>query len=141
SDNNASVSCPALLDGSLSPGASITCPDTYVATQADLDAGSVTNTASASSGNTNSPTDSVTVPAVQSPALSLTKTANPTTYSAVGQTISYSYVLRNTGNVTLSGPFAVTDDKTTATCPSSPTTLAPGASITCTASYIITQAD
>ena len=30
--------------------------------------------------------------------------------------ISYSYVIKNTGNVTLSGPFTVTDDKATVTC-------------------------
>ena len=35
--------------------------------------------------------------------LSLAKTPTPTTYNAVGQTISYSYVVQNTGNVTISG--------------------------------------
>ena len=53
--------------------------------------------------------------------------------------ISYSYEVTNTGNVTLAGPVTVTDDKATVTCPSGD--LAPGASVTCTASYTITQAD
>ncbi len=55
--------------------------------------------------------------------------------------ISYGYVVTNTGNVTLPGPFSVSDDKATdESCPAT-ATLAPGASITCTASYTITQAD
>src|SRR5207244_114210 len=80
SDNKASVSCPALPTGGLAPGASVTCSATYTITQADLDAGTVTNVASASSGTTTSPSDSVTVPATQRPALKLTKSASPATY-------------------------------------------------------------
>ena len=76
----------------------------------------------------------------QTKALSLTKTAAPTTYSKVGDKITYSYVIKNTGNVTLTGPFTVADNKTTVTCPTT-ASLAPGASITCSASYTITAAD
>ena len=44
--------------------------------------------------------------------------------------------------MTLTGPFTVADDKATdETCPASPTSLAPAASITCTATYTVTQAD
>ena len=63
----------------------------------------------------------------------------PATYDAVGDVIDYSYLVTNTGNVTLAGPVTVTDDKATVTCPAGG--LAPGASMTCTASYTITQAD
>src|SRR5205085_4031873 len=109
SDDKASVSCPALPAGGLAPGASITCSATYTVKQSDLDAGSLTNVASASSGTTTSPTDTVTVPATQTPGLTLAKSANPATYDAVGRQISYDYLLTNNGNVTLSGPFTVSD--------------------------------
>ena len=129
----------------LAPGASLTCTGSHTVTQADLDAGNYNNTATVSGkGPQDQPvsaTASASVPAVQNPALSLIKSAGPATYDHTGQTISYTYVLKNTGNVTLSGPFTVTDNKVTVTCPSTPTTLAPNASLTCTANYNITQAD
>ncbi|MFN8191651.1 MAG: hypothetical protein U0R78_14645 [Nocardioidaceae bacterium] len=56
-----------------------------------------------------------------------------------GDTILYSFVITNTGNVTLTS-VGVTDAKVgPVTCPV--TTLAPGASTTCTKSYTLTQAD
>ena len=137
-DDQATVGCPSTA--SLAPGASITCTASDTITQADLDAGSLTNTASATNGSVTSPDDSETVTAVQGPALTLAKTATPSTYSAVGDVIAYSYLVTNSGNVTLSGPFSVTDDKVTVTCPATPS-LAHAASITCTASHTIDQAD
>ncbi|MBM3500844.1 MAG: hypothetical protein FJX74_19470, partial [Armatimonadetes bacterium] len=75
------------------------------------------------------------------PALTIVKTAAPGTYSAVGQVISYSYLVTNSGNVNLNGPFSVSDDRAAdETCPAT-ATLAPGDSITCAATYTITQAD
>ena len=76
------------------------------------------------------------------PGLSLNKTADRTTYTAVGQVIVYTYVVRNIGGVTLTGPFNVTDDKLgTFACGSAGTILAPGASVTCTKSYTIKAKD
>jgi len=46
----ASVSCPALPAGGLVPGASLTCTGSDTVTQADINAGSVTNTATATDG-------------------------------------------------------------------------------------------
>jgi hypothetical protein len=80
-------------------------------------------------------------------ALTLTKTASPTTVTGAGQTVTYSFLATNTGNLTLSG-LKVADTFTspsgsdtvpTVTCPV--TTLAAGASTTCTATYTVTQAD
>jgi uncharacterized repeat protein (TIGR01451 family) len=79
---------------------------------------------------------------VPSPSLSLTKAADPSTYSMVDQLITYSYVIENTGNVDLAGPFSVTDDKTSVSCEQPDDgTLSPGETMNCSASYSITQAD
>jgi hypothetical protein len=73
--------------------------------------------------------------------LSLVKTASPTTYSSVGDVITYTYEITNSGQTTLSGPFSVSDDKqgTISPCGSGP--LAPGGSTTCTSTHTISQAD
>ncbi|NPV55371.1 MAG: sortase, partial [Anaerolineae bacterium] len=75
------------------------------------------------------------------PELTLEKTAAPTTYDAKDDVIDYSYKLTNSGTVTLYAPYSVTDDKVSVTCPDTPISLAPGESVTCSASYTITQAD
>jgi len=130
---------------SLIPDSSTTCTNTYSITQADLDAGSVTNqaTATVNFNNITVPSDVAitTVNAVQTPKLSLIKSANPLTYTLVGETITYTYILKNIGNVTLTYPFSIYDTQTYGTCPDTPTNLVPSSSITCTASYTITQVD
>jgi sugar lactone lactonase YvrE len=137
-DRATDENCPATVF--LAPAASITCTASDTITQADLDAGSVTNIATATNGTTTSNTASATVTAIQTRALTILKTAMPTTFTAAGQPIGYSYVVTSSGNVTLSGPFTVTDDKVTVACPAT-STLAPGEAITCTASYATTAAD
>ena len=74
------------------------------------------------------------------PGLTLAITPTSTTFAKVGDVINYSYLLTNSGNVTLSGPFTVADDKVSVTCPAT-ASLASLASITCTASYTITLPD
>ena len=118
----------------------MTCSASYTITAADMTAGKVTNKATAAGGGATSNQATATVNAVQTKVLSLTKTATPTTYSKIGDVISYSYVVKNTGSVALSGPFTVSDDKVTVTCPVM-ASLAPDATITCSASYTITQTD
>ena len=84
---------------------------------------------------------------MQTKTLSLDKTASPLSADSVGDVISYSYLVTNTGNVRLAGPVTVADDKATVTCPAVNTVgnndgfLDPGEAVTCTASYSITQAD
>jgi N-acetylglucosamine-6-sulfatase len=77
----------------------------------------------------------------QGPGITLAKTADRQTYSSVGEQITYTYTLTNTGQTTLAGPFTVTDDRqgTISPCGSGP--LDPGASTSCTSLYSVTQAD
>ena len=89
------------LDGRLDPGRRLLYGDGPVTASSG---GNFIN--SLSNGSTATLT---VVPAT--PGLSLTKTANPTTFTTVGQVIVYTYVVKNTGNATLTGPFTVTDDK------------------------------
>jgi hypothetical protein len=73
------------------------------------------------------------------PALTIVNTANPATYSAVGDVISYSFLVANTGDVTINNLSVADDRATDESCPL--TTLAPTQSTNCTASYTIIQAD
>ena len=136
------VSCP---HATLAPAADETCTATYTTTQADVDAGGLTNTGTASgnapNGNAVTDQDSLTVPAVQNPSIGITKTADVGDFSSPGATIGYDYAVTNTGNVTLTS-VGVTDPQaglSAISCPNS--TLAPAASETCTATYTTTQAD
>jgi uncharacterized repeat protein (TIGR01451 family) len=141
------ASCPAT---SFAPGQTITCTATYSITQADADAGSVTNSATATATPpTGAPvtsggsTATVTIP--PAPSVSLVKTATPDSGVHVGDSVAYTFDVKNTGNVTLSGAsidetaFSGTGTAPTVTCPA--TSIAPGDTARCTASYTVTQAD
>lgn len=136
------VSCPT---STLAPLATTTCTATYTATQADVNAGSIMNTATASGAPPSGPpvtdTDVVTVTATSAPSINVVKSALPTTITAAGQIVTYSFLVTNTGNVTLTA-VDVTDPLpglSAVSCPVS--TLAPSATTTCTATYTATQAD
>ncbi len=103
--------CTPAIPATIAPGKAVVCTATHTVTQADLDAGEYTNTANADSDQTPSDSDVANVPLLANPALALVKSATPSTYDAVGQVITYTYTVTNTGNVTLPGPFSVTDDK------------------------------
>ncbi|MCL2781977.1 MAG: hypothetical protein FWD74_10935, partial [Actinomycetia bacterium] len=138
----------------LAPSASTTCRASYTVTQDDLDAGSVKDTAVAQ-GNPpgggspvgSDPSNEVDVPVTgRAPGLSVVKSSSTTSVSAVGDKVDYTFVVTNTGNVTLSG--ITVEDRPVApasaldAAPNCPvTTLKPGASTTCTASYTVTQDD
>ncbi len=134
------ITCPAFPPAGIAPGANYTCTAIYTVTQADLDVGSLTNVATASDGTTTSlPTDE-TVPGIISPGLTLAKSSAATGYSAVGELLTYDYVITNTGNITLTGDFNVVDDKIgTFVCAF--TNVLPGETISCSAQYTVTQAD
>ncbi|GAB3614744.1 CshA/CshB family fibrillar adhesin-related protein [Humibacter ginsengisoli] len=142
-------SCPSTT---LAPGTQEVCTATYALTQEDVDAGSVTNTAVVSGTPQGSATpvppvtSTVTIPETPAPDISVVKSANPTTVTTAGQTVSYSFVVTNTGNVTLKNvgvedaAFSGDRDNLSAiACPE--TTLVSGQVETCTATYTVTQAD
>jgi len=70
----------------------------------------------------------------------MVKSASPTTYSAVGQIITYTYNVTNSGNVNITGSVNVTDNKV-GTIEIIAGDLIPGQSVTGTGNYTITQAD
>ena len=141
-DDKATVTCTQPEDGKLSPDEVMTCTATYTITQTDLDNGQVINKATATNDTVISNEATATVTAVPTKSLSLVKTATPGTYDSVGDTIYYSYLVTNSGNVTLNGPFSVLDDKATVTCTQPEDgKLSPNEEMTCTASYTITQTD
>ncbi len=146
SDSKATVTCPANDGGApnngdaiLDPGESIVCTATYDVTQADINAGSVTNLATASADGVQSQQDSVTVNAVQTVTMTVVKTSPTASVTGPG-TVSYSYLVTNTGNVTLTG-ISLTDDndQDDMNCPA--TSLAPGANMICTATHSVTQGE
>ena len=63
------------------------------------------------------------------PALTIVKSADPTNYSIIGQTITYTYNVTNSGNVNITGLINVTDNKT-GTIHINNSGLAPGQNVT-----------
>jgi uncharacterized repeat protein (TIGR01451 family) len=72
--------------------------------------------------------------------LTVVKSASPTSYNAVGQTITYSYFVTNSGNVDLTGKINVIDNLT-GTIPISTNGISSSSSLIQTNIYTITQAD
>jgi hypothetical protein len=134
-DDKAVVSCP---QDTLAVNESMTCTAYYSIVQGDLDAGFVTNHATSFSDQTGPVYAQATVTGIIRTGLTLDKTVAESTYTLVGDVLHYSYLVTNTGNVTLTN-VGVSDDRTTATCPK--TSLAPAESITCHATYMVSTAD
>ncbi|WP_186826868.1 DUF7507 domain-containing protein, partial [Seonamhaeicola algicola] len=152
----------------LLPGESVNVYAAHTITQSDLDAGMVSNTATVSAtdpfgndisdlsddpdntanddinGNGN-PDDATITTITQNPSLELTKSANAPqdgNFDTVGEVITYTLIVTNTGNVTLSN-LTVSDANADAgsIMPNVISTLAPGDSVTITATHTITQND
>ncbi len=141
---------------SLGVGATTTCPllaaerKRYTVTSSDIALGSVINTASAtgtpSVGSAITSSDSRTIPAPAAPALSLVKTvadsADAGSIANLGETLTYGFTVKNTGNVPLSN-VTVSDPMVQLGNASCASTLAVGASATCFTgrTYSVTSAD
>lgn len=146
------IDCPPGA-ASLAPGADVICTATYTVQQADVDQGTIANEAQATASSPDGvadpapATDAISLPFVAAPSLELTKTVDPLLATAAGQTVTYSFRLTNTGNVTLLDVAPVEESFSGSgalgpvVCPGAAASVLPGASVTCTASYEITQSD
>ncbi|MFZ9042786.1 MAG: beta strand repeat-containing protein, partial [Ilumatobacteraceae bacterium] len=160
---DADITCPdgtGNVVASLASGASTECSATYSLTQADVDAGSVTNIGTVTAGAGAGPVtddDTATVTIDRSASLSVLKSAgeivdtdDPADVAGdAGDTITYTYTVSSTGNVTLTA-VTVTDDKIAGADISCDDvaegdyvidSLVPGDDVSCTAVYTLTQAD
>ena len=146
-DKIATVTCDKTVIVDTSSGGTpdfATCQAVYTITQADVDAGSVTNIAQATGvpdfGTLGSLTDTATVTGpTRTPELTFKKASSLTTFGAVGSSVPYTFTLKNTGNVTLTD-VSVSDPLIPGlTC--SFATLLPDAEQTCNGSYTVTQTD
>ena len=117
----------------------------HVVTQQDLDSGKVVNTAIARGQDFYGYVDQAksnesTVFAEQRPVLSLTKTAEETSYRNVGDLIHYSNEIRNTGNVKITG-LLLTDPDTHSSESNQIAALNAGESIIIRTVHTVTQLD
>jgi uncharacterized repeat protein (TIGR01451 family) len=128
--------CAAVL-----PGQTCTLTGAYLVTQADIDAGQIVNTANAISDETPPATTELTTPVPQYPSITTVKTlvTDVSGGIAVGDVLTYSVKVTNTGNTTLhnitvSDPMLTPTSKTCAT-------LAPAGICIHTGTYVVQQSD
>ena len=146
-----SIVCPT---DRLAPTADMTCTATYTVTQDDVDAGVITNTATAigtapgaQPQSVVSPASTASVAVVQSALLTLHTTTDVHTVTGVGQRVVYTFHIVNKGNVTVHGvtvqtkAFTANGTLSAIQCPSGASSLAPGAAVDCTATYTVTGSD
>lgn len=142
--------CPE--DLTLDPGESLTCTAQYTVTQADLDRGTVLNTAIAKGTDpTDKPVESNPDDAKeegkQDPKLAIEKSVDKPRFKQ-GDKLVYTFEVTNTGNVTMTDvkvnetSFSGTGKLGKVNCPADAVkSLAPGAKVTCTAEYTATADD
>jgi uncharacterized repeat protein (TIGR01451 family) len=139
---------PSVPVASLAVGASIRCTGTYTVSEADAAAGVVNNTARAvgtsPAGRSITASGTAKVPGPKpAPVLSLTKIPTPSKFAATGDTITYRIVATNTGVVPVTNAVVSDPQLTGLTCsPALPVaTLEVGASITCSGTHAVTNAE
>lgn len=147
---------PALPVATLNPGATITCAATHTVTSADVTAGTVANTAVASTttgpiANVTSNTVNTTVTPVvvnppapsnnASPNIKIEKTLKGAAPKKVGDPVVYKVVVTNTGNVQINDNKIIDVDGNTLVCATNASVLAVGGSIECEVTHVVTQDD
>ncbi|MCB2209607.1 THxN family PEP-CTERM protein [bacterium] len=144
-----SLNCSTPLPATLAVGGTITCEATYQVGQDDIDDGQIENSATASGADDFGQTvddddDALVEGPKQGGSIALEKTADPEIYVAVGDQITYTFTATNNGlfslsNVTIEDPLP---GLSALSCSDTlPTSLQPGDSVTCEATYTITQDD
>lgn len=144
-----STTCP---EATLAPRAEEDCTASYVVTQADVDAGTLSNTATASGTTFGgepvvSAPASVAIPQTPAPGLTIAKAADKQQITQAGQVVHYTFVVTNTGNVTLHDvkvnetSFNGHGTLPNVVCPSQAASLAPGTAVTCGVDYVVVAAD
>lgn len=146
----ADIDCNDAGDGNGQPlalaiGASATCTATYEVTATDIEAGSVDNVGTADSDQTPATTDTWSIPLA---AMTIEKVATSAGPFALGDIVEYDITVTNTGSATLhavriieAGVGAVLDPACPASTDGPGVVLAVGATVTCTATHVVTQAD
>jgi LPXTG-site transpeptidase (sortase) family protein len=143
------MACNPNQPATLTPGSTMTCTATYAITQDDLDQGYVENTATAEGTDEYQHTvedddDFVVEGPKNGASIDLEKTPDPEIYMAVDDEITYTFVATNNGIFTLEH-VQITDPLpglSSLDCtPTLPAVLEPDESVTCTATYKITQDD
>ena len=117
----------------VAPGAQATGTATHTISQADVDNSSFTNVAEANSDQAGPVTEPETVSFAQNPAIQVVKTARAF-IDGVNNLVTYDYTVTDDNGT----PTLFTDDITVSV---TPTTVAPGAQGTGTATHTISQAD
>ena len=137
----------------LTPGASATGSATHTVTQAEIDAGTLTNVATtigtppAGPGSNVTASDTQTVTLVQDPSIEVVKALSANADEdgsgdvSLGDTLTYSFTVTNTGNVTLANVSVSDPLPGLSAATGGASTLAPGASTVFTATYTVTQAN
>lgn len=149
---------PVAVVGDLAAGASATVTATYTVTQDDVDGGETLRNVATATGSTPDPDDPTGDPLLVTsppgdttidldfrPELTVVKSATPSDengngFADVGETITYSFLVENTGTTTVENVRVL--DPMVSFADADPITLAPGESVTITAEpYAVTQAD
>ncbi|MDQ2996084.1 MAG: DUF11 domain-containing protein, partial [Chloroflexota bacterium] len=141
--NDPNVSLSECAPRTLDPGKTLVCRGSHTVTSDDMQRETLVNTASAAGrtadGQTiSSAAASATITRVLVPHLALTKRADETEYTNLGDTLHYTLVATNDGNVVLNNVIIRDTYVQDFSCtPEQPTTLNPGDSLTCTGTYMV----
>jgi choice-of-anchor A domain-containing protein/uncharacterized repeat protein (TIGR01451 family) len=145
--NDTTLGTPLGTLASLATGATATYTASQTVTQAELNSnGPVTNTATVTDTQNMTATSTASTAVTGHPGVSIVKSvtsvggvAGDPTATATGEAIDYSIVVSNTGSETLTN--VVVKDTTLNTTLGTLASLAPGASVTYTASQTVTQSE